>query len=249
MGGMGLTWGTVAGAFMGSACLIQQGFVLEKPTVSNWLNENHKFFRFFNLGYDILIPIWSMASSNESVELQRPFDNSGLENNKYTSYVGYQLNWRSPFSRLGFYGGIDYEWRRFYLSHKVDIPGQYEYWGVKNNIQSLVPAAGIRVRLVEPAKEIEGFPINVVVELGLSYAIALKYENDVEYGLDAINNGFRTQLGLSITTNRFGSLHVRWNKDLYTIFNNGYIATKGFLSNNEIKNNFGYLSVGWATFL
>lgn len=252
LGGLGWVWGTVAGAYMGSACLIQQGFMLEKPTVSNWLHENHNVFRFFNLGYDVVVPMWSIISSNEVIELQRPVsfqDNTAHGNDHYMSYVGYYFNWRSPFSRFGFYCGMDYEWRRFDLVHTIDEPYNYQHWRANNNIQSLVPAAGVRIRLIDPSKEIEGFPINIVLEAGVSYAAVIKYENNKGYGKDAVNNGFRAVAGLSITTNKYGSLHLRWTKDLYNLYNNNYNATEGFLLNNEIKNNFSYFSIGWATFL
>lgn len=231
-------------AYMGSATLIEQGFSLKKPTVSNWLNSNHNFFRFFNMGYDYLIPYWSMTSSNNEMELQRPY-NGDFENNQYINSIGYFLNWRSPFSRFGVYCGMDYEWRRFLLAYP---PDQYRLPS-SNEIHSLVPSFGLRFRLINPEKEIDGFPFNIVLEAGMSFAAVVKYENKEGYSADALNNGFRSLVGISITTNKFGSLHVRWSKDLYQLYNSDYMATDGYLFNNEITNNFNCISIGYATFL
>lgn len=224
-----------------------QAFKFTNFDSGNWSNEQHGVFRFLNVGGDILVPNWSMAASNNSIELHRPLDDSqaggfldgGLK--QYTSYIGYYLNWRSQFSGLGFFGGMDYEWRNFVL--------MYPYPNVAyNKIQALVPAVGVRYRVIDPMKEIEGFPFNIVLEAGISYVINTVYNNNEGYGIDALNNGFRPILGVSVTTNRFGSIHVRWTKDLYSLFNKNYEASSGFLYNNEITNNFSCLSIGWAIF-
>lgn len=236
-------WGLCAAAYMGSATLIEQGFKLKSPTAANWLSSNHNFFRFFNMGYDYLIPCWSMDFANSGMELQRPY-NGDFENDQYINYVGYFLNWSSRFSRFGFYFGADYEWRRFLISYP---PNQYRLPS-SNEIHSLVPSIGLRFRLINPEREIEGLPINIVLEAGVSYAVVIKYENKESYNDDVLNNGFRSLVGISIATTKFGSLHVRWSKDIYQLFKNDFIATDGFLYNNEISNDFSCISIGWATF-
>lgn len=234
---------------------------------SDWIRDNHlSFLRFFNAGYDYLIPQWSMTFSNDDIKLgpiyatkDNTFHELFFTNDNYINYIGYYINWKDQFSRFGFYCGIDYELRKFSLEYKSNIPNHYNYWHTHNEIQSLVPSVGLRYRLISPEKEIDGFPFNVVVEAGLSYAIVVNYKNDVDYrtdswnnySIDALNNGFRTSIGIAITTNKWGALYVRWGKDLYNLYNNDYIATdnKGYLYNNEIKNNFSYFSIGYATFL
>ena len=71
------------------------------------------------------------------------------------------------------------------------------------------------------------------------------------YNADALNNGFRSSLGMAITTNKWGSLVVRWIKDLYNLYNNDHIATdsNGYLYNNEVKSSISYFSIGYSTFL
>ena len=98
----------------------------------------------------------------------------------------------------------------------------------------------------------------MVFEAGLSYACVIDYKNKVSstdhligYGTEALNNGFRVQLGIVLTTNKWGSLNLRWNKDLYDLYNNDNISTisNGCLYNNTITNSFSCFSIGWATFL
>lgn len=225
-----------------------QAFKFTNFDSSNWSNEQHGVFRFLNIGGDVLIPNWSMTASNADIELHRPLENyqksgfldGGLKN--YTTYVGYYLNWRSQFSRWGIFGGFDYEWRNFVV--------MYPYPNMAyNKIQAIIPTVGMRYRIINPMKEVEGFPINVVLEAGISYVVNTVYKNSEDYGLNALNTGFRPVIGLAITTNRFGSLHVRWTKDLYNLFNKRYEASSGFLCNNEVKNNFSCFSIGWAIFL
>lgn len=210
----------------------------------NWSSEQHGVFRFFNIGGDIIVPNWSMTASDVNLELLRGKDDNFLNDpvNQYTYYIGYFFNWRSVFSRFGLFFGADYEWKNF------DI--HYPYPNVSNNkIHSIVPTFGLRYRLICPMKEIEGFPFNVVFEGGLSYVVNIIYDNYDDYGLDALNNGFRPMLGVAITTNRFGSIHLRWTKDLYNIFNNDYAPAKGPLCNNEIYNEFSCISIGWSIFI
>ena len=171
--------------------------------------------------------------------------------------MGYNINWKDPFSRFGFYFGADYELRKFSLDYTYKAPYQYDHWSVNNEIQSLVPSAGIRYRLISPEKEIEGFPINVVLEAGVSYSIILNFKNDIgnnsldSYSKDALNNGFRTQLGVALTTNKYGAIYARWIKDLYNLYNNDYIATdrNGYLYSTEINTSTSYFSIGYSTFL
>lgn len=238
-----------------SIWLTRLGFLLDgEGTFSGWIRQNHNtFLRFFNVGYDFHFPQWTMASANNTIELMRPFGKNYSKmfeffgDNNYIHYIGYHFNWRDPFSRLGFYAGADYEWRNFAISYQPEIDAVYRLTS-HNEIHSIVPAAGVRFRLISPEKEIDGFPINVVLEAGLSYAIAIKYNNDKDYGTDALNNGFRANVGVHITTNKYGSIHVRWNKDLYKLYSSDYVATDGFLANEEISNSFSCFSVGWASF-
>lgn len=232
---------------------------------SGWMRDNHVgFLRFLNAGYDFLIPQWSLSFSNENIKLDRfyaRFDNTFHDlffgDDHYINYMGYSINWKDPFSRFGFYFGADYELRKFSLDYTYKAPNQYNHWSVNNEIQSLVPFAGIRYRLISPEKEIEGFPINVVLEAGVSYSIILSFKNDIgnnslnSYSTDALNNGIRTQLGVALTTNKYGSIYVRWIKDLYNLYNNDYIATdrNGYLYGTEVNSNISYFSIGYATFL
>lgn len=233
---------------------------------SGWMRDNHiGFLRFFNAGYDFLVPQWSMSFSNDDIKLDQfyaRFDNTFHDlffwDDHYINYMGYSINWKDPFSRFGFYFGADYELRKFSLEYKYEAPGHYHFWSVNNEIQSLVPFAGIRYRLISPEREIEGFPINIVLEAGLSYAVVFNFKNKVmstdvlnNYSMDALNNGFRSSLGIALTTNKWGSLYVRWIKDLYNLYNNDHIATdsNGYLYNNEVKSSISYFSIGYSTFL
>lgn len=236
-----------------------QAFNVTSFNANDWSSEQHTFWRFFNIGGDLLMPNWSMSASNANIELHRPLEdyqtnflNKSLK--QYTNYIGYYFNWKSQFSRFGCYFGMDYEWRSFLI--------MYPYPNVSyNKTQSIVPAVGVRFRLLDPMKEIEGFPFNIVLEGGGAFVIHTKYENNCGnglgvinngfsgYGLDALNNGFRSMLGVAITTNRFGSIHLRWTKDLFNLFDNDYKATDGFLYNNEITTRCSYLSIGWAIFI
>lgn len=224
-----------------------QGFGVTDFDFNKWSNEQHTFMRYFNIGGDLLIPKWSMSASNTSIELHRPLEDyqTNFLNHtvrQYTNYVGYYFNWDHPFTRIGCYFGADYEWKSFVLFYPYPNTSY-------NKIQALIPAAGLRYRLISPRTEMKGFPFNVVLESGLSFVIHTKYENSYGYGLDALNNGFRPMLGVAVTTYRFGSIHLRWTKDLYQLFNNNYTATDGFLYNNKISNNFSCYSIGWAIFL
>lgn len=213
----------------------------------NWSSEQHGAFRFLNIGGDILVPNWSMTASNAEIELNRWDDDNFLNDpvNQYTYYVGYFFNWRSLFSRFGLFFGADYEWKNFVIHFPLP-----PYPNVAHNkIHSLVPTVGLRYRLISPMKEIEGFPFNIVLEGGLSYVVNIKYNNYDGYDLDALNNGFRPMIGIAITTNRFGSIHLRWTKDLYNLFNNDYNPVEGPLYNNEIYNEFSCMSIGWSIFI
>lgn len=243
----GGVYGTVYSYVMPVTVGLLQAFKVTNFDVNQWSNEQHTFLRFFNIGGDILVPNWSMQASNTRLELLRPLEDyqTNFLNHSYrqfTNYVGYYFNWKDPFSRFGLWFGADYEWRSF-LVH-------YPYPNTScNKIQAIVPSVGVRLRLLDPMKEIGGFPFNVVIEGGVSFAINTKYENDEGYGLDALNNGFRPVLGLAVTTNRFGSIHVRWTKDLYQLFDKNYKPISGFLYNNEITNSFSCFSIGWALFI
>lgn len=209
-----------------------------------WSSEQHGAFRFFNIGGDILVPNWSMTASNVDIELLRGDDDNFLNTpvNQYTYYIGYYFNWRSAFSRFGLFFGADYEWKNFDM--------HYPYPNVSHNkIHSIAPTFGLRYRLFSPMKEIEGFPFNIVLEGGISYIVNIKYDNYEGYDLEALNNGFRPMLGIAITTNRFGSIHLRWTKDVYNLFNNEYTPTKGPLYNNKIYNEFSCMSIGWSIFI
>ena len=90
---------------------------------SGWMRDNHiGFLRFFNAGYDFLVPQWSMSFSNDNIKLDRfyaRFDNTFHDlffwDDHYINYMGYSINWKDPFSRFGFYFGADYELRKFSL--------------------------------------------------------------------------------------------------------------------------------------
>lgn len=265
----GLLGGAMVFSPMMTSWLVYEGF---SPNgygggVSDWIRDNHlSFLRFFNAGYDFLFPQWSMSFSNNDIKLgqisaanDNTFNDLFFTNDCYINYIGYYINWRDPFSRFGFFFGADYELRKYSLEYKSDISGQYNYWHVDNEIQSFVPSVGVRYRLISPEKEVDGFPFNVVIEAGVAYTIVLDYKNDVKYSTDALgkynidvlNNGFRSQLGIVVTTNKYGSLYLRWTKDFYNLYNNEYIATdsKGYLYNNEVRTNLSCFSIGWATFL
>ncbi len=221
---------------------VDVGFDLEK-----WSTDEHTLFRFFKISGDFLIPCWSMTSSNIPIELQRTFEDSQTNSlnhsvRQYTNFIGYWLNWKSMFSRIGFWGGIDIEWRSFVIYYPYPNMSYF-------NIRSYVPSCGVRYRLFSPIQEIEGIPFNIVFEGGLSYVINTSFYNSEGYDKNALNNGFRPMFGIVITTNRYGSIHLRWTKDLYNLFNNDYSATKGPLFNNEIHNDFSCYSIGWSIFI
>ncbi len=224
-----------------------QAFKVTDFDVNQWSSQQHTFWRFFNVGGDILVPRWTMTGSNTNIELHRPLEDyqTNFLNDtyrQYTNYVGYWINWKSHYSGFGGFFGIDYEWKSFLIFYPYSNSSC-------NKIQSIVPTVGLRYRLISPMKEIEGFPINVVPEAGVSYVVNVKYDNYDGYGLKALNNGFRLMLGIAITTNRYGSIHLRWTKDLYNLFNNDYSTTNGPLFDNEIYNNFNCFSIGWAIFI
>lgn len=240
----GGVYGTVYSYCMPVTVGLLQAFKVTSFEVSKWADEQHTFLRYFNIGGDILIPNWSMSASNLNIELLRGDDDNFLNDpvNQYTYYIGYYFNWTDKFSRLGLFFGADYEWKNFYI--------HYPYPNVSHNkIHSLVPTIGIRYRLIGPMRELGGFPFNIVFEGGMSYVINTKYDNTDGYGTDALNNGFRPMLGVAVTTNRFGSIHFRWTKDLFYLFNNDYSATEGPLFRNGITNDFSCLQIGWAIFI
>lgn len=212
--------------------------------VHRWSDEQHTLWRFTNFGGDVLIPSWTMTASNASIDLLRGDDDNFLNDgaNQYTYYIGYQFSWMDLFSRFGFFVGADYEWKNFMI--------HYPYPNVSHNkIHSVVPTIGLRYRLISTRKEIEGFPFNIVLEGGMSFVFNVKYENYDDYDIDALNNGFRSVLGIAITTSRYGSIHLRWTKDLYNLFNSEYHPTRGPLYNNEINNTFKCISIGWNLFI
>lgn len=214
----------------------------------NWSSEQHGAFRFFNIGGDILVPNWSMTATNANIELLRPLEDYEVDGfldgglKQYTTYLGYFFNWRAQLSGFACFFGADYQWLNFRI--------HYPYPNCSyNKIHSLVPTIGLRYYLIDHLKEAEIFRFNIVLEAGMSYIFHIKYENTDGYGLEALNNGFRPMLGIAITTSRFGSIHLRWTKDLYNLFNKDYSATKGFLYNNEIDNTFSCLCIGWTIFI
>jgi len=219
---------------------VNTGFDLRK-----WSKEEHSFFRFIKIGGDFIIHDWSMSSPTIDIELKRPIEDyqtNLLNSGQYSNYIGYCLNWRSHFTRWGAFIGLDIEWRSFVIFYPYPFNSYH-------NIRSYVPFAGLRYRLISPTQEIDGFPFNLVSEAGISYVLNTSYHNSDGYGKDALNNGFRLMFGIAITTNRFGSIHLRWSKDMYNLFNNDYEATKGPLLNNEIYNKFSRISVGWSIFM
>ena len=266
-----------SGGFLGVAmlyCPMFTGWLLYEGfspkgygfTYLDWARDNHlSFLRFFNACYDFRFPHFSMSFSKNNIKVDHIYsqsDNTFVDlfftNDSYSNYIGYYLNWTDKFSKMGFYLGMDYELRKFSLEYKSDIPDQYHYWHSNIEIQSVVPSVGLRYRVISPEKEMDGFPFNIVLEAGISYAVVINYEdkltrtdNLTNYSIDVLNNGFRSLLGVAITTNEWGSLYVRWTKDFYNIYNNEYIANDkdGYLYGNEIKNSFSCISVGWATFL
>ncbi len=214
----------------------------------NWSSEQHGAFRFFNIGGDILLPNWSITASNANTEILRPLEDSEVDGfldgglKQYTTYIGYFFNWRSQFSGFGCFFGADYQWTNFLI--------HYPYPNCSyNKIQSIVPTVGLRYYMINHLKESEIFKFNIVLEAGMSYVINTKYDNTDNYGLEALNNGFRPMLGVAITTSRLGSIHLRWTKDLYNLFNKDYQAAKGFLYNNEVDNTFSCTSIGWTIFI
>lgn len=214
----------------------------------NWSKEQHGFFRFFNIGGDILIPNWSMSGSKTNIDFLRPLEDYQVDGfldgglKQYTTYVGYFFNWRSHTSGLGLFFGADYEWRNFLI--------HYPYPNTSyNKIHSLVPTFGLRYRLFDPIKYDKTLRFSVILEAGMSYIVNTKYDNTDDYGIEALNNGFRPMLGIAITTTRFGSIHLRWTKDLYNLFNKDFQATEGFLYDNEVDNTFSCISIGWAIFI
>ncbi len=214
----------------------------------NWSKEQHGAMRFFNVGGDILIPNWTMTGTKANIELLRPLEDYQVDGfldgglKQYTTFVGYFFNWRSQTSGLGMFFGADYEWRNFRI--------HYPYPNVSHNkIHSLVPTFGLRYRIIDPIRFEKTLKFSVVVEAGMSYVFNVKYVNTDNYDLDALNNGFRPMLGIAVTTTRFGSIHLRWTKDLYNLFNKDYQATEGLLYDNEVDNTFSSISIGWAIFI
>lgn len=226
----GLAMGIPSGII--SAFNPYRGDVLKKHPVLRWLS--------VSIEMDFHIPAWSMSQGGNDLPLASPrwwgFLAADLKHDYNFSY-GYEISWVSKVVPVGAYIGIDYEWRQVCLEEGL-LAGRHQ-------TQAILPSAGIRVHLLGIGFE-RSHNWNIVLEGGASFNYATKYTSFFDWGRSAVNNGFRSRLGIAFSTQRFGAYYVRWEHDMYDFFNQNFSMPDGSKPFEGIRNDFNHVVFGWA---
>lgn len=225
-------YGAMFGSF--SAIVTESEAPWETPTL-RWLLPTSEM--------DLHIPAWSLTQSGNDVPLEKADWWSILYPDLIHNYnfaVGYEFSWKSLEIPLGAYVGADVEWRQICFKEGM-IAG-------KHRMTFFVPSAGLRFRLLGNGFERKN-SWNIVLDCGAAYSYAMKYKNFYQWDTNALGNGFRPRIGLIFSTLDHGSFYVRWEKDMYELFNNDFTLPDGRKPFDNMHSEFYSIILGWALFI
>lgn len=203
-----------------------------KNPVMRWLKPSTEI--------DFHIPGWSMSQFDEDIPLAAPDWWSIFYPDMVHDYnfsIGYEFSWKSLLMPFGAYFGLDFEWRQLCID-KGTLTG-------KHRVRAFLPSAGVRLYLLGNRFERE-HSWNIVADCGGSYNIPVWYSNFFNWSIDALGRGFRSRLGIGVSTLDYGCLYIRWEKDLYNFFNTDFCLPDGRHPFENQSNLFSSIIVGWS---
>ncbi|MBR3709977.1 MAG: hypothetical protein IKM99_03330 [Bacteroidales bacterium] len=179
------------------------------------LAESSKYDRWMHVSpmYDIHLPKWSMSNADGSIAMQGPdwwrcllF---GDFKHNYNCSVGYSLGWRSYVIPFGAKFTLGYEWRGLCVT-EGELMGLHRTSGI-------VPSATVNWLLLgNHFERRKGW--NIVLEGGVSYVKNLTYNDPIQMGNTAVNDGLR---GIAALGYKRGTslVSIRYEFDSYDYFN------------------------------
>ena len=162
--------------------------------------------------YDIHVPSWALYENENKIATEGPdwwrCLLLGDFKHNYNCSVGYTLGWRSYDIPFGMKVGVDYEWRGLCVT-EGELAGLHKTSGI-------VPTATLNwFPLGNGFERNHGW--NVVVEGGVSYVKNLTYNDPLQLGKTAVNDGLRGVVAIGYDAVNYLSIRYEW--DCYNYFN------------------------------
>ena len=220
---------------MSDAVIFEDDEALSDP-VARWLIPTSEL--------DMHIPFWSLSQNGEKLPLGSPRWWSFFypdQRNNFCFALGYEFSAKFFRFPIGLYAGSDFEWR------KINVQTE----GVMSGLHSMtlfMPSAGIRIRMLGIAFE-RRHNWNIVLDCGTYYNLPLKYESFNNWGKDVLGKGFRPRVGLIFSTVNKGSYFIRWEKEMYNMFNQDYTLPDGRKPFEGIGGRFNSIILGFSLFV
>lgn len=178
---------------------------------------------------DFMFPVSVKNSSNDMMgKMYMPYKTSLKWPWKHLGdcSLGLDMSYDQPETPFGIYLGCHYK------SNEI-VTAEHN-----QRIHYVSPVAGLRLR----------YRCGLLVEVGTSYDVALKYHGFLTNSKDCVNSGFNADFGLGIWSDAGipMSLMVKYIHPLYNTFNSNYIAEN---SNSKllegVDRKMGYVSLAF----
>ena len=163
--------------------------------------------------YDIHVPHWALYADDNEIATQGPdwwrcllF---GDFKHNYNCALGYSLGYRSFYTPFGIDVAVNYEWRGLCVTEGT-MAGLHRTSGVVPTVMLNYSVLGNRF------ERTHGW--NIVLEGGVSYVKNLTYNDPLQLGKTAVNDGLRyvVAIGSNFSVN-YWSIRYEW--DRYNYFN------------------------------
>lgn len=213
---------------------------LDVKDIDNLLDDHISRWFCPSMEFEMHVPEWSLSDENGEIPMMAPRWWSFLLpdwKHNYKCSIGYELSWKSLLYPIGLYASINHEWQQIYIRDGL-------YSG-KHKVSSFVPIAGIRLRLLGVGFEMDN-NWNIVLDAGAAYVYRHKARNFYGWGKEAFSNGIRPRVGLAVSTIRYGTLFLRYEKDLFNFFNPDFVDENLPISLPKTENVFSSLTLGWT---
>lgn len=226
-----------AAAYTTMATMLLEEEDLTSVPVARWLLPTAEL--------DAHLPAWSLSRDGTDIPLGAPkwwtllYPNV---RNNYNFSVGYELSAKFFRLPLGLYAGADFEWRNVNIQTGGVLSGLHK-------MTSFLPSAGIRIRVLGNGFE-RRHNWNIVLDCGTYYNLPLRYRSFTNWNTaEALGKGFRPRVGLIFSTVHNGSYYIRWEKDMYDLFNQDFTLPDGRKPFDGIHSSFYSIIFGFSLFV
>ena len=184
---------------------------------NNGVIHSHQGYRWLRImpEFDIHVPIWKLLDNNEKTSTKGPYWWRcllfGDYSHNYNFSLGYTLSWRSFDIPVGARLGVNYEWRGLCVT-EGRLMGEHRTSGVIPSVNLTWNVLGLDFEREEQW--------NIIAEIGTSYVKILTYNDPIQLGRTAVNDGWRGLVSLGVCANKAMMLFaIRYEWDNYNYFN------------------------------